>query len=155
MNESLEALAAAQTDEPLPGGYASLANGGDPLLPERWQGERASLTMPRDWIAIGTSWREGEKFSGTVHPVLAVRHTAIDAKRLAADLARMHGNLEAISAIEWRRILDCAFVCGIKGWSNLHRNTLGDGEWRPLIPKRSRYKLSSKGTLVNVTTARA
>lgn len=154
MNE-IEALALAQTDEPLPGGYASLANGGDPLLPERWQGERRSLTMERGWIAIGTSWREGERFSGTTHPVLAVRHAASDAKRLCADLERIHKGLDAISDIEWRRILDSAFVCGIKGWSNLHRNTLGDGEWRPLIPKRSRYKLSSKGTLTNVTTARA
>lgn len=94
------------------------------------------------------SWHEGERFSGTRHPVLTVRHATVDAKRLAADIIRINGSADAVDALEWRRIVDTCFICGIKGYSNLHRNTLGDGEWKPMIQRGKRYKLGSSGGVI-------
>jgi len=142
----IENLIQHYDDTPAPPGAGSLLTGADPALPERWQGERRSLTMPRDHRAMVEAWKEGERLVAR-HPVMSLQHAARDARRLEADL-RTTGDLDAAPPLEWRRVLDCCYICGIRGWSNVRRNALGDGDRRPLIKRGLRYKLASDGTVL-------
>ena len=143
MTEYIDLLSSSYNPEPLSTKFSSLISGGDPLLPERWQGTRNSLSLGRTKQAIEMSWVEGMGFAPQVHSVLTRQHMRLDAGRLLADIKHTHP--EGMEPLEWRRILDTSFICGIKGWSNLRRNALGDGSWRPLIRKGVRFKMDSKG----------